>query len=112
MAALVVLCIAWEFWLAPLRPGGSWLALKVLPLLPALRGVWRKRLYTMQWASMLLLVYEAEGLVRGSSDAGLSAMLGWIEAGLSFVAYLVLVSYVRPYKNLHKQLNIYPAFKQ
>ena len=30
---LIALCIAWETVLAPLRPGGSWLVLKVLPLL-------------------------------------------------------------------------------
>ena len=30
--ALIVLGLAWELWLAPLRPGGSMLALNVLPL--------------------------------------------------------------------------------
>ena len=32
LAALILLCLAWELWLAPLRPGGSYLALKALPL--------------------------------------------------------------------------------
>ena len=30
LIALIVLCVAWEMWLAPLRPGGSWMALKVV----------------------------------------------------------------------------------
>ena len=35
LVALIVLCVAWEAWLAPLRPGGSWMILKVVPLLAA-----------------------------------------------------------------------------
>ena len=57
LIALIFLCVAWELWLAPLRPGGSWLVLKVLPLLAALFGTLRGRRYTYQWASMLSLVY-------------------------------------------------------
>ena len=33
LLALIVLCIAWEMVLAPIRPNGSWLVLKVIPLL-------------------------------------------------------------------------------
>ena len=33
LIGLLFLCLAWELWLAPLRPGGSMLALKALPLL-------------------------------------------------------------------------------
>ena len=32
LAALLLLEILWEIWLAPLRPGAYWLALKALPL--------------------------------------------------------------------------------
>jgi uncharacterized membrane protein len=39
--------------------------------------------YTLQWASMLVLLYFAEGIVRGMSDGGLSARLGWLEALLA-----------------------------
>ena len=39
LVALVVLCLAWELWLAPLRPGGSYLALKALPLMIPLIGI-------------------------------------------------------------------------
>src|SRR5690606_28653235 len=33
LIGLIALGLAWELWLAPLRPGGSWLVLKVIPLL-------------------------------------------------------------------------------
>ncbi|MGE8473190.1 MAG: DUF2069 domain-containing protein, partial [Paraburkholderia hospita] len=44
LIALIALCVAWEWWLAPLRAGGSLFVLKAVPLLLALPGVWRKRL--------------------------------------------------------------------
>ncbi|MBZ4241616.1 DUF2069 domain-containing protein, partial [Mycobacterium tuberculosis] len=56
LVALIALSLAWELWLAPLRPGGSALMLKAIPLALALPGVWRRNIYTMQWASMLILV--------------------------------------------------------
>gem|GEM_PF-838035 len=79
LVALIALSIAWELWLAPLRPGGSALMLKAVPLALMLPGVWRRSVYTLQWASMLILLYVAEGVVRGMTDGGLSARLGWLE---------------------------------
>ncbi|MGZ5859133.1 MAG: DUF2069 domain-containing protein, partial [Burkholderiaceae bacterium] len=64
LLALIALCVAWELVLAPLRPGGSWMVLKVLPLLVPLRGVLKRDVYTLQWTSMLILIYFAEGIVR------------------------------------------------
>ncbi|HTH45410.1 MAG TPA: DUF2069 domain-containing protein [Oxalicibacterium sp.] len=104
LIALIALSIAWEMALAPLRPNGSWLVLKVVPLLLPLRGVWKRDLYTMQWSSMLILLYFAEGIVRGMSDPGLSSTLGWIETGLTVVFFLCIVLFVRPYKRAAKAL--------
>ena len=70
LLALIVLCVLWEGWLAPLRPGGSWLILKAVPLLPAVFGVLRGRRYTSQWLSMLSLLYFTEGVLR-AGDPGL-----------------------------------------
>jgi uncharacterized membrane protein len=103
LLALIVLSVAWEWWLAPLRPGGSALVLKAVPLLLALPGVWRHRLYTLQWASMLILLYFAEGIVRGWSDRGLSARLGWLEAGFSVVFFVCTLAYVAPFKRAAKR---------
>ena len=104
LIALILLCIAWEMLLAPLRPGGSWLVLKVIPLLLPLRGILKRDLYTMQWSSMLILLYFGEGLVRGASDPGSSAMLGWIEVALTLVFFACLLCYLRPYKKAAKAL--------
>jgi uncharacterized membrane protein len=60
LLGLLALCLAWELWLAPLRPGGSWLVLKALPLLAPLFGVLQERRYSFQWSSMLALAYLAE----------------------------------------------------
>jgi uncharacterized membrane protein len=103
LLALIVLCVAWEWWLAPLRPGGSALVLKAVPLLLALPGVWRRRLYTLQWASMLILLYFAEGVVRGWSDHGLSARLGWLQAALAVIFFTCALAYVAPFKRAAKR---------
>lgn len=103
LIALIVLAVAWEWWLAPLRPGGSVLVLKAAPLLLALPGVWRRRLYTLQWASMLILLYFAEGAVRGWSDHGLSARLGWLQAALAVIFFVCTLTYVAPFKRAAKR---------
>lgn len=98
LLALIVLAIAWERWLAPLRPGGSALVLKALPLVCAVPGVWRRKLYTLQWASMLVLLYLAEGIVRGMTDGGLSARLGWTEVALATLFIGCALAYLAPFK--------------
>lgn len=103
LLALIVLSVAWEWWLAPLRPGGSALVLKAVPLLLALPGVWRRRLYTLQWASMLILLYFAEGVVRGWSDHGLRARLGWLQAALAVIFFVCTLAYVAPFKRAAKR---------
>jgi uncharacterized membrane protein len=103
LVAMIALAVAWEWWLAPLRPGGSLLVLKALPLLTALPGVWRRRLYTMQWASMLILLYFAEGVVRGWSDHGASAQLGWLQAALAVIFFVCTLAYVGPFKRAAKR---------
>ena len=64
LAALIVLCLAWELWLAPLRPGGSLVALKALPLVAPLSGILAGRRTTYQWSCLLILAYFAEGATR------------------------------------------------
>lgn len=93
--ALIVLCLAWELWLAPLRPGGSALALKALPLAAALGGILQGRRRTYQWSSMLILAYLAEGVTRAWSEAGLSRALAWGEIALSLAFFAAAVGYAR-----------------
>jgi len=98
LVALALLCVAWEWWLAPLRPGGTALVLKALPLALALPGVLRRRVYTLQWASMLVLFYFAEGIVRGMTDPAPHDRLGWIEAALALGFYVCALVYLAPFK--------------
>jgi uncharacterized membrane protein len=95
LALLFVLSLAWELWLAPLRPGGSLLALKALPLLLAFRGVAAGRRYTFQWSSMLVLAYVAEGVTRAWSERGVSQALAGAEVALSLVFFVAAVSFAR-----------------
>lgn len=95
LVVLVVLCLAWELWLAPLRPGGSLIALKALPLVFPLRGILEGRRYTFQWASLLILPYLAEGVTRGWAEQGLSQQLALAQAAVSLAFFAAAVSYAR-----------------
>ena len=92
---LILLALAWELFLAPLRPGGSWLVLKVLPLLAPLTGLLRARRYTFQWSSLLVWAYMIEGLVRAVSDPGPSARLAVIEIALAAAFFAAAVLFLR-----------------
>lgn len=95
LIALIAFCLAWELRLAPLRPGGSWVALKVVPLLFALPGILRARRYTHQWGCLLALAYAAEGLVRAPSEHGLSAILASVEVLIATVFFLACAFFAR-----------------
>jgi len=99
LLGLIVLCVGWELWWAPLHAGGSLMALKAVPLLFAVRGVLKGSLYTFQWVSMLSLLYLMEGVVRAWSDlSAVSAALAGVEIMLSLGLYLGAILYVRPAK--------------
>ena len=97
--------LAWEIFVAPLHPGGSLLALKALPLLLPLRGVLKRDLYTLQWSSMVILIYLIEGIVRAWSDrVELSRLMALGEALLVCAYFLFAVLYLRPYKKQAQKL--------
>jgi uncharacterized membrane protein len=104
LIALIILCALWETVLAPLRPGGSWLVLKIIPLLLPLRGIIKRDIYTLQWSSMLILIYLAEGSVRAYTDTDLSAWLAYGEIALVGIFFLCSLLYLRPYKKSAKML--------
>ena len=95
LVGLIFLGLAWELWLAPVRPGGSLLALKILPLLAPLFGILHGKIYTYQWTSMLVLAYFAEGAVRAWSDHGLSAQLAGAELALALACFIACLYFVR-----------------
>lgn len=88
LIGLIMLGLAWELWLAPLRPGGSWLVLKIVPLLLPLFGILGGKVYTYRWSTLLIWLYFTEGVVRAWSDTGLAADLALMEIALSLVFFL------------------------
>ncbi|QEA14230.1 DUF2069 domain-containing protein [Comamonas flocculans] len=95
LTLLIVLCLAWELWLSPLRPGGSWIALKALPLALPLAGLLKRRMYTYRWLSLLLWLYFTEGVVRAWSDPAPSRWLALIEIALSLLLFAACVMHIR-----------------
>ena len=95
LVSLILLCLAWELWLAPLRPGGSYLALKAAPLTIPLLGILLGKRYTYQWSSMFVLAYFTEGVVRAWSERGTSQLLAATEIALSVAFFAIVVAYSR-----------------
>jgi uncharacterized membrane protein len=95
LAALALLEILWELWLAPVRPGGSLLAIKGVPLLALWIGVARAKLRAAQWALLLLPWYFAEGLVRGISETGRHALCAFTASALALTALGTALAWVR-----------------
>ncbi|WP_415036613.1 DUF2069 domain-containing protein [Azonexus sp.] len=92
---LIFLCILWEGWLAPLRPGGSWLILKGAVLLLPLFGILRGKRYTYKWLSLLIQFYLLEGLLRATSEHGPSQLLALLETVLALIVFIACIAFVR-----------------
>src|SRR5450830_1106958 len=95
LVGLIALGLAWELVLAPLRPGGSSLALKVLPLCIPLIGLLKNRMYTYRWVSLLVWVYFTEGAVRAYSDKAPGNYLAMIEVALCLTLFVACALHVR-----------------
>ncbi len=95
LGGLIVLGLAWEMWLAPIRPGGSLLALKVLPLCIPLAGILKNRLYTYRWLSLMVWLYFTEGAVRAWSDRPPGNVLALIEVALCLLLFAACALHVR-----------------
>ncbi len=95
LIGLIFLCLAWELWLAPLRPGGSWLVLKTLPLLVPLFGILNGRLHSYRWVSLLVWPYVAEGVVRVMTEPSPASTLASLEIVLAMTLFLAASGYIR-----------------
>ncbi|UUZ49067.1 DUF2069 domain-containing protein [Massilia sp. B-10] len=105
LVLLILWLVAWETVVAPLHTGGSWLALKAIPLLIPLRGVIKRDIYTLQWSSMVILLYFTEGVVRAWSDrTPLSQLMAWGEIALVCIYFACALLYLRPYKKAAKRI--------
>ncbi len=95
LLGLILLGLAWELYLAPLRPGGSWLALKVLPLCIPLAGLLKNRMYTYRWVSLMVWLYFTEGVVRAYSDRSPGNLLALLEVLLCLSLFAACLMHVR-----------------
>lgn len=95
LVALALLMVAWEWRIAPLRPGGSWLLLKALPPLLLLPRIWRGDIYTFKWAPLVMLLYFTEGIVRAWSETGASRLVASLEVGLAIAFIVCCWQYVK-----------------
>jgi uncharacterized membrane protein len=104
LGGLILLCVLWESWLAPLRPGSFLLSLKALPLLLPFMGAIRRDVYTLQWSSMLIWLYFIEGVVRGFRNPDpLTTWLALCEVGLVVAFFIFAMLFLRPIKKHAKQ---------
>ena len=95
VVGLIVLGLAWELFLAPIKPGGSLLALKVLPLCIPLAGLLKNRMYTYRWVSLLVWLYFTEGAVRAWSDRPPGNYLAMLEVLLCLLLFVACALHVR-----------------
>jgi len=95
LLGLGVLGLLWELWLSPLRPGGTWLALKVLPLCIPIAGILKNRMYTYRWVSLVVWLYFIEGVVRAWGDKAPGNYLAMVETALCLVLFTACTLHVR-----------------
>lgn len=96
LVGLIIVGLAWELWLAPLREGGSWWALKVLPLALPLAGLLKNRMYTYRWVSLLVWLYFTEGVVRATSgESALSTLMAGLQTLLCVALFAACALHVR-----------------
>lgn len=95
LISLIFLCLGWELWWAPVRPGGSWLVLKAVFLLVPLFGILRGKRYTYKWVSLFIQFYLLEGLVRATSEQGLAQWLAIGETALAGILFVSVILFIR-----------------
>jgi uncharacterized membrane protein len=95
--ALIALGLSWELVLSPLRPGGSWLALKVVPLLLPLPAMLRGSAYGMQVALFIVLLSVLEGGARLLEPAPV-VWLAAAQCALAMAFFVAAIVYLRPMK--------------
>lgn len=93
LAALILLGLAWELWLAP--TGSRALALKVLPLALPLSGVLALRLRSYRALTLLVWLYVAEGAMRAMTERGVSMQLAWLELLLCAALFVACIVHIR-----------------
>lgn len=99
LVGLIVVSLALP-WVADagLSRGLGWTAAKVAVLVFVFTRVRKRDVYAMQWSSMLVLLFVAEGVVRAMTDPAPTASLGALAAVCATVYFVAVLAYLRPLK--------------
>lgn len=87
-----------------LPPGHVLAVIKALALGFVFRRIWQADIYAMQWSSMFILLFIAEGVVRAMGDSQPSATLGAIEVVIAAIYFVAVLAYLRPLKKAAREL--------
>ena len=101
--ALLLFELLWELTLAPLRPQGSWLALKALPLAWLVPGVARGRRRSRQWLALLLPLYIGEALLRAVAEPGRHGLVAAVGCAIATLAFCALLGWFRSEAARHRE---------
>lgn len=100
---LLLLTPVWDGYFAPLNTGWVLLAVKLVPLMLPLRGIWTGRVYTYQYCTMLVLAYFAEGVMRLFDASATSRVMAAVELLLSLLFFVSALIYLQQFKRRRKQ---------
>jgi len=102
---LAVTTVAPTLVVAPVVPPGFVLAVvKIVALAFVFVRVRAANSYSMQWSSMFILLFIAEGTVRAASDPQPAAMLGWIETACAVLYFAAVLAILGPQKRAARQI--------
>ena len=90
----------WEIFFNPLEAQGSLMVVKSVALLMPLFGILKNNRYTYQWASMFILLFFIEGVVRFYSESGISQSMALYQIILSLVFFISTISFCKVTKDL------------
>ena len=79
-------------------PGYTLAAVKLVGLGFLFVRVRQARVYTLQWSSMFILLFMAEGIVRAMGDPEPGPLVGTLEALAATVYFAAVLAYLRPLK--------------
>tara|TARA_A100001011_G_C14308405_1_gene844347 strand:- start:1335 stop:1709 length:375 start_codon:yes stop_codon:yes gene_type:complete len=102
---MIILGIAWEIWLNPIKEEGSLLWLKVTPLIVTLPGLVKGNVYTFQWISLLVWFYICEALVRVYTVQMIEIILSIIWLIMSIILFVIVWMAIKSFKKLKSSSN-------
>ena len=99
VVTMIVFGVLWEVLINPLRPTGSLLWLKIIPLVLTLPGLFKAKILTFQCLSLLVWLYICEALVRIYSDEWIEIVMSSLWLMLSLFLFFLIWRAMKILKN-------------